>query len=335
MLNSGRGEPKALSTASNGQSGKKKGNKDKKKDSFDLSLDHDVSYDLDKNENVRNLHDLQKVMEDKIKDMEDKMKNMETTHQAKLDTLYKVLEQKDTIIGRLNVDIGELKRSCSYLTNETAELKKLMTDNNKSLDTKIKSTEGNIDLVKAKTVDLEDRSRRCNLVFYNFKEATNNENEDCEKLILHLLDYLKIFDKEETIWIERAHRLGKKDRENNKPRPIIVCFSYFKQKQEIIKNGARFRDCPINVSEDFSRETLDEHKKLRTHGDKAKQAYVNETKSIKHYKVSYRRLVVTYSVKRPNQIPTSFVKSFTLNDITRNPDKWFVPLEEAHAGGNR
>ena len=287
-----------------------------------------ASNDSDMNESLRNVQDLQKSMEDKIQEMEDKMKNMETTHQAKLDTLYKVLEQKDAIIGRLNVDIGELKKSCDYLTNETAELKKLMTDNTKSLDTKIKSTEDDVNLVKAKTVDLEDRSRRCNLVFYNFKEASNNENDDCEKLVLHLLDYLKIFDEEETVWIERAHRLGKKDPENNKPRPIIVCFSYFKQKQEIIKNGARFRDCPINVSEDFSRETLDEHKKLRSHGDKAKQTYVNETKSIKHYKVTYRCLVVTYSVKRPNQTPTSFVKSFTLRDIMRNPDSWFIPSEE-------
>ena len=293
-----------------------------------------ASHESEKSEKMCNTQDSEKSMEDKIKKLEDKIKKMETANQAKLDTLYKVLEQKDAIIGRLNVDIGELKKSCSYLSNETAELKNLVTENNKSLEMKLKSTEANVNSVKAKAVDLEDRSRRCNLVFYNFKEAPRNEDEDCDKLVLELLDSLKILSDEETVWIERAHRLGRRKPGNDKPRPIIVCFSYYKQKQEIIRNGFRFRNSPINVSEDFSRETLDEHRKLRNYGMEAKQKYFSDTKSIQHYKVNYRRLVVTYSVKRPSQAPTTFVKSFTLNEIASNPEGWFIP-PEVRANGNR
>ena len=161
-------------------------------------------------------------------------------------------------------------------------------------------------------------------MFYGFEEVPSNTNENCERLVLQLLDSLKIMDGE-TIWIERAHRLGKRDLHNDRPRPIIVCFSYFKQKQEIIKNGNRFKNCNINVSEDYSRETLEEHKKLRSLGKHAKEHFRDNTKEIKHYKVTYKRLVLTYSTDKQNPSASTFIKTFTLRDTSTDPDNWFVP----------
>ena len=188
-------------------------------------------------------------------------------------------------------------------------------------------------MLESKTVDLEDRSRRCNLVFYNFTEAPPNVTENCERMVLNLLNALQIFDGEETVWIERAHRLGRRMPGNVKPRPVIVCFSYYKQKQEIIKNGAQFKNSTINVSEDFSRETLEEHKKLCTYGANAKQTYTNDMKAIKHYKVTYRHLVLTYSVNKSDTNTATFVRSFTLRDITQNPGNWFIP-RDTHTAEN-
>ena len=146
-------------------------------------------------------------------------------------------------------------------------------------------------------------------------------------MVVQLLRSLKILDGEDTIWIERAHRLGRRKPGIDKPRPVIVCFSYFKQKQEIIRNGAQFKNSSINVSKDFSREMLEEHRKLRTYGDNAKLAYNNDMKAIKYYKVTYRRLVVTYTVNKSDPNAATFVRSFTLRDIAQNPGTWFIPRD--------
>ena len=124
----------------------------------------------------------------------------------------------------------------------------------------------------------------------------------------------------EDIWIDRAHRLGKRKPEHEtKPRPVIVKFSYFKQKQTIIKNGSKLKDSTINVSEDFSKETLLTHTKLRNYGKDAKVNLIHNTLVIKFYKVTYRRLVLTYTTDKNKSDASKFVKSFSLKDN----DRWF------------
>ena len=206
------------------------------------------------------------------------------------------------------------------------KLKKTVTDNTKALDSKINNTVSNVKEIKLKTIDLEDRARRCNLVFYNFPEPPQGQSEDCEMLILNLLDSLKILDGEQ-VWIERAHRLGRRKFDSDKPRPVIVCFSYFKQKEEIVRNARKFKAVSINFSEDFSRETLEEHKKLFNLGKHAKQTYIDDHKSIRNFRVTYKRLVVTYTINKQNLNSPTFVRTYTLRDIQYNGDNWFVPVE--------
>ena len=81
---------------------------------------------------------------------------------------------------------------------------------------------------------LEGQSRRQNLNFFNIEESTNETWEEFEEKVRN---YIKSeLDLDETaISIERAHRLPGK----NKPRPLIVKFSFFKDKDRVIK---RYRD---------------------------------------------------------------------------------------------
>ena len=226
---------------------KKASNDNSLKSLLDKSVDEHNSSDDDISFNKKDSYSgTMRSLEERIRLLEEKIQHLETTHEAKEEALYRVIDQKDQMIGKLSEDIGELKKSCSYLTNETTELKKCIDENTKSLDVKIKSAANNISDVKSKTVDLEDCSRRCNLVFFNFPEARPNENENCERMVLQLLDSLKILE-EEDVYIERAHRLGRRNSGIDKPRPVIVCFSYYKQKQEIIRNGAKFKNCAINA----------------------------------------------------------------------------------------
>ena len=108
--------------------------------------------------------------------------------------------------------------------------------------------------MKSKTTDLEDCSRRSNLLFYNVTEVANGVNEYCEQNIVNILDSLHIFPPDDNeVWIDRAHRHGRKSPENGtRPRPIIVKFTYLKQKKLIIASGNKFRHSHVNVIEDFS-----------------------------------------------------------------------------------
>ena len=127
---SGRGQShKTTSSASNGiemANGKlTKGDKKKKdkathkNDADNDKSDADVSYDLPNVTDVSTIKELEKKFEEKIKYIEAK-------NEAKLEALYKVINQKDEVIGRLNIEIGELKRSVNFLTNETSEIKKAL-----------------------------------------------------------------------------------------------------------------------------------------------------------------------------------------------------------------
>jgi hypothetical protein len=117
---------------------------------------------------------------------------------------------------------SELKESKSLLVNiskkyeslehEATSLKKLNTDLND------------------KILDLEQRSMRDNLIFYNIPEAGDDEN--CENLVKTVLkDTLEMeTEKVDNMIFDRAHRLGKK---GTKARPIVVKFHYYKDKEHI------------------------------------------------------------------------------------------------------
>ena len=130
----------------------------------------------------------------------------------------------------------------------------------------------------------------------------------------------------EDAWIDRAHRLGKRKPENDsKPRPIIVKFAYYKQKEKIIQSGNKFKNCEINVCEDYSKETLLVHKQLWKYGKEAKETlYHDNLKAITYYKIAYKRLVLTYTTNKNNTTASTFTRSFSLDYIQRNRS-WFVP----------
>ena len=272
---------------------------------------------------------LQAAYDEKLKQLEanyqEKLKQSEANFQGKVDTLHRIVEQKNDAISKLNVEIGELRASFNFMSNETTEIKKKLDVTKNVIQSKMEKTEKNVNTIREKTVDLEDRSRRNNLVFFNFKEPESGVTEDCEKKVEDFLKSLGILQGED-IWVDRAHRLGKRKPESDaKPRPIIVRFSYYKQREAIVKNGFKFKNTNINMSEDYSKETINVHNQLRKLGKDAKERLYNDNKmAIKYYKVTYRRLVVTYTSDKNNAAAPTFTRSFTLNYIQENQD-WFVP----------
>ena len=181
-----------------------------------------------------------------------------------------------------------------------------------------------------KASDLEGRSRRNNVIFYYIPEPSSDikEPEDCDAKIMSLLKTRGFFEADYTLEIDRAHRLGKKRQGiQDRPRPVIVRFSFFKDKEQVIKNGKLLKGSNFVVSEDFSKITLEIHRQLRNNAKEAKTAIENDDNQnlfISYYKVTYRRVVLTYKTKQnPNSAPV-LTRSFHINFINSNIN-WYKP----------
>ena len=266
-----------------------------------------------------NFDRLQKSMK---KYFDHKLLLIQTETNGQISALKDILKSKDETISKLNVEIGELKATCSFLTKETSELTKKIETNKDKISNTMKQHN---DLVE-KAVDLEDRSRRNNVIFYNIKEQ---EGEDCDTLITGLLKAQGFFRPDYILEIDRAHRLGRKrvDNEGQRPRPIIVRFNFFKDKDLIIKKGKLFKGTEVAASEDFSKITVETHKKLRNHAKEAKYSLENDKSQeicIANYKVSYKRITISYKKKNSDNPTTLFSRSFSLQQIESDRN-WFIP----------
>lgn len=112
---------------------------------------------------------------------------------------------------------------------------------------KTEDTHSTVKDLSRKIDDLENRSRRCNLIFYGVPDSESRELPAVsEKKVQEIVSRLGLT----PVQIERAHRLGRS--QANKPRPLIAMFSMFKDKQAILANARKLKGSNISISEDFS-----------------------------------------------------------------------------------
>ena len=264
------------------------------------------------------------TLEEIRKEFEKQLNLVKVDCTAQVNALHRVINDNYSVIGNLQRDIGELKKTCDFLTEETHVLRGQIKKNETSLEANAEK----YNTLTDKTTDLEDRSRRSNLVFFNIPEPADGvQNENCEEKVKNLLHEMQLF-AEYDIPIDRAHRLGKKPvGPGSKPRPVIAKFTYYKDKEHIIKNGRKFKNSTVNCSEDYSKNTLEIHKKIWQHAKAAKETLSCEEgqiKTIKYFKVTYRRVMLTYTTNKNNPEAPVFVKSFSLKHIQEN-SKWYLP----------
>ena len=102
--------------------------------------------------------------------------------------------------------------------------------------------------------NLEDYSRRDNLLFYGFTEQFN---EDCTERVQDLICKKILANNVNAAEIKfvRAHRLGKFNGSGAKPRPIIVKFREFSDKMKVFMSKKHLKNSPYVVTEDFSANT--------------------------------------------------------------------------------
>ncbi|XP_029850486.2 uncharacterized protein LOC115332231 [Ixodes scapularis] len=114
--------------------------------------------------------------------------------------------------------------------------------------------------------DIEDRSRRSNIIFHGIEDSASESWEQSKVKILDALSTsfsLQVSDE----CVERAHRLG--SYAVGRCRPVIVKFSSFQTKQTILQSRPKLKACGIMANEDFSlatrlaRQKLFEFRKLQ------------------------------------------------------------------------
>lgn len=201
------------------------------------------------------------------------------TSQAELKTSIEEIKQSQKTIDAKITSIGErltsvenksltLECEIDALRRENSDQKKV----NAALHTRLN--------------EMEDQSRRNNLLFYGIPDDASETWSQAEEKIKNALS--SCFDKGSagptanalSLDIERAHRLGKFFA--NQCRPVIVKFSSFKTKDQVMQLRARLKLNRISVSEDFCRATRLARKNLIEFGKTQ-----NST-----FKLSYNKLFV-------------------------------------------
>lgn len=125
-------------------------------------------------------------------------------------------------------------------------------------------------------MDLEDRSRRNNLLIFGVDERPDETSDSIIDTVVKDIfsDILKV----KVSSAERIHRIGRKVA--NKSRPVIVKFVDHRKKEQVLRNCNKLKGTPISISEDFSKATRETRKKLwddtatiRARGGKVRLAY--------------------------------------------------------------
>ncbi|XP_075544229.1 uncharacterized protein LOC142578662 [Dermacentor variabilis] len=145
--------------------------------------------------------------------------------------------------------ICELGKRIDSLESHYHQLQTLRTELD-TVATTTSQTTRQVSILETRLDDMENRSRRNNLLFYGIADETPSEtNAQSEELITAFCrDHFNVAI--ESKEIERAHRLGR--HLQDRCRPIIVKFTSFKTKETVLANGSKLKNTHFSIGEDFS-----------------------------------------------------------------------------------
>jgi hypothetical protein len=174
-----------------------------------------------------------------------------------------------------------------------------------NIETKMSEHEFRIKLLEYKSIDLEARSRRNNLIFGGIPE---NKDENCFQVISDFLQTnLQI---EPCPPMPRAHRLGRF--KPGSTRPIIVYFLDTRDTEFVLSRANMLRGTNFNINRDFPKEIVDarkslwpEYKRLRAAYKESKISIVYPAKLVKDGRVMHDAFPQWNLVMQGNRIPIS------------------------------
>lgn len=143
-----------------------------------------------------------------------------------------------------------------------------------------------IDILAYKSIDIESRQRRNNLIFWGLPEMFH---EDCTSVISEFLGDKLGLDAD-TICIQRSHRIGKPQYRQNvigrsariKHRPLIVAFRDYQDVELVLSNANKLKNSPYGINRDYPQEIIEARKPLLQEKRTLKQAYPDSHISIQY-----------------------------------------------------
>lgn len=159
--------------------------------------------------------------------------------------------------------IEETQRQCTIDNNKVNVDIAKANERIDNVETCINTHTQKLKMLSYRSLDIESRSRRNNIVFWGITERLET---DCRKLIRNFMrDELDI-DPDE-MYIERAHRLGSllsnRYRGKQDPkRPIIVRFMDYNDTDRVLEKGYRLKGSAFGLDRDYPKEIAVARKEL-------------------------------------------------------------------------
>ncbi|XP_077486853.1 uncharacterized protein LOC144098234 [Amblyomma americanum] len=158
---------------------------------------------------------------------------------------------KQLILGQ-----QKLTDEMAALRAHNAKMEKMFCEFTQQLDllkdqsTRVENLEKTVTFLREKIIDLEDRSRRSNLVVFGVDEASDETESVLREKVIS-----EVFQEKLGVTcnsVARIHRIGKA----GKKRPVILFFQDFNEKQEVMRNVRKLKGTKYSVQNDYSRDTL-------------------------------------------------------------------------------
>ncbi|XP_041379098.1 uncharacterized protein LOC121391585 [Gigantopelta aegis] len=190
---------------------------------------------------------------------------------VKLDIIENAISAVKNEVRDLGARVTEVEKSQQFLNSLWEESRTAHEKHIQAIDTELarfqKTLDGVMkdkDRLTEEIVDLQSRSMRDNLLFFNIKEGENeNRYELIEKVCA---DKLEISD---TLLIDRAHMIGKIS--PGRDRPIVVKFSSFRQKEQVRKSSFKLKNTNFGIGEQFPKAVQEKRKLLMPAFKKARE----------------------------------------------------------------
>ena len=210
----------------------------------------------------------------KILERLDKLDSIESNIKEVRDSVQKL----EATVTKLKSDVAELDKGVKYIDAGLVEFKAKTNEDIASLHKNL--------------LYQEAYSRRENLKFLNIPEQMVNAGEsnhavreDTKEVIYSFMkDKLQISDARE-IEFQRLHRNGKEA--GKKPRPILVRFLRFTDRERVLKHARNLKDTPYAIHEDLPYEIVEcrrqQMKKLKRARENGQTAYFSRSEPDKLY----------------------------------------------------
>ena len=173
-------------------------------------------------------------------------------------------------IKEVKKDVVELQKSLEFSLKDVAEIEEKLSLVTKTVDKNCTSFEKQtmeVMRVENKVEYIENQSRRNNIKLIGLNESDDEVSwDDTEKIVVEC--FKNKLDFQETVEIERAHRIGVKrppgatreDGSSYGPRPVVAKLKSWKQKEAFLKAARIKKPDGIYFHPDLAEKTLERRK---------------------------------------------------------------------------